>query len=1563
MMSNEKYDFTNDLSEIENVVGLQLSIYTKDEILKNSVVPITSAELNEGTSMNIPKCNGVNDPRLGPLSRSSPYVCPTDNLAYVKCPGYFGHIVFAKPVYWSHYLEIVVIILKFTCTSCSSLLIDKSGETSTSEHQAFLASQKLKGKSRWAKFKKIKHRKTCLECLADQPSRYNKEANIGIGATLTTQSSFPIAEYNSSNVTSSGTKKILMSAEMVYEIFSNISDEDVEIMGFSAQYSRPENFICSVFPVPPPCVRPSNLTETSQRSVDDLTYKISDIMKLNECLEKKIAKNENDEQIYWYLELLQYHVATYVNNEIKGLQKAKRRSGGPMKSVTARLKGKEGRIRQNLMGKRVDFSARSVITPDPMLGIDEVGVPLKIAKDLTYPETVTRYNIAHLTKIVHNGPNKYPGARYIRSLNGTKWEQRDLKHTERKGTLKSLELSIGDVVLRHLLDGDYVLFNRQPSLHKMSMMCHRVRVLPFDTFRLQLAVVGPYNADFDGDEMNLFLPQNVVSTRELEYLCSVLLQVISPQHSNPVISINEDSLMGSYLMTRDDILLNKRQFMNIMIWNEIAVTKLPVPKGPNGLYTGKQLFSLMLPNITMNTGKSKIINGELLEGTLNNAELGKSQNGIIKRLLKDHGTEHVRLFLDSVQRMVRCFLVNHSGYSIGIQDCLISKENQKIISNNIDESLSKAHELLHVAHEGIMKLKRKTEIIDDFENQMSEILEGCKYKAGSMLNSTENSILDKENKFLLFKTSGSKGKPDNITNTMGLIGQQSVSVKQEDGVYQKQRLPANYGIKAGGLNYRTLPVVSRDDDSPISRGFIANNFVSGLNCIEFWATNVSGREGLMDTALKTSDTGYFQRRLVKAMEDAKIAYDGTVRNSVDNILQLSYGCDGMNSIKLEKSDATDDLQLMLMNNTELYDKYMFYDEKWSSLVTPNIKKELTSKDGKSELQLLMKDVVNELLEFRNVMRTKIYANPIKKELPEYLKIKLPFNIKRIIHNARNTYVNHTMTTNLHPKKIVEDVNTLISNFKMIVCDNPNNSIYEEIEESNKTLIRIVIKTYLSPKRVINEYRLTEEGFNFVLNELNKQFLGGIVPPGESVGPLAAQSIGQPSTQMTLNTFHAAGSAGNSNLTTGMPRVREIIQVSKNPKGARMDIYLKPQYRYDIKKAEEIKNNLRQTTLKDITKQTQIIFDTENNLIDNDEFMDLYNDFMKEENITPSSPWVLRIELDKWKMFDRGITMFNVYDKIMNKFGNQYEAAFSDDNSENLVIRLKINLANLTQSESEQTDEYLLIKNIDNNLIDNIYLSGIPRISNAYIDEFKQRPVVIEYDENGDLVKVQYQDSDDGNYQIVQNPDPDGTFDYPREIVIHTEGSNLQEILQLPEVDITRTTSNHIVEIENVFGIEIARELIIRELYSLLTFTEELDIRHVALLVDTMIGKGSILSVDRFGIITGDTGPLARSSFEQTELQFTNGALFAEMDNMKGISANIMLGQVIRNGTGSFGVMLDEDMIVEGIDDENAYHGITKSSKDECEYDECDDLDFNINIDFDKNKDVTKNYTSVDIKLK
>lgn len=289
-------------------------------------------------------------------------------------------------------------------------------------------------------------------------------------------------------------RKKIVTPRRAYLILERITPEDAEWLGFT-KGNRPENFIISVLPVPPPCVRPSVQMDTSRRGEDDLTYKLAEIIRTNNNLKSYIDGEARGGEKGDLWALLQFHVATYLDNDIPKLAKAKHRSGRDINGIKQRLKSKEGRIRSNLMGKRVDFSARDVITPDPNLSINEVGIPESIAMNLTYKVYVTKKNIDWCYTLLRNGPYKYPGANFIvKTING-KREVFDLSITKNP---MSLNLRYGDAIVRHVLDGDYVLFNRQPSLHRMSMMAHRLRVLEGDTFRLAVAVTTPYNADFDG---------------------------------------------------------------------------------------------------------------------------------------------------------------------------------------------------------------------------------------------------------------------------------------------------------------------------------------------------------------------------------------------------------------------------------------------------------------------------------------------------------------------------------------------------------------------------------------------------------------------------------------------------------------------------------------------------------------------------------------------------------------------------------------------------------------------------------------------------------------------------------------------------------------------------------------------------------------------------------------------------------------------------------------------------------------------------------------------------------
>lgn len=463
--------------EIDKIKGIRFGVLSPDDIRRLSVAEIYKTDTYVSTE---PVVNGLFDPRMGVLDHNK--VCQTCEQKNTFCPGHFGHIQLARPVFYIQFFDYVKKLLKCVCFRCSKLLINPDSDTVKA-----IMNKKYSRQKRWELLSKMCSKiNRCGQenidgCGAKQPDKIYKEPIVKI-----------IMEWKD---IVDDSKKQIMSADEVLRILKRISDRDAEILGFSKKYNRPEWMICTVLPVPPPAVRPSVRTDTGQRSEDDLTHKLCDIVKTNNSLKSKIEKGASKEQIDITTQVLQYHVATFIDNKIPGINPAQQRTGRLLKSLTERLKSKEGRIRGNLMGKRVDFSARSVITPDPNISIDELGVPLKIAMNLTFPEIVNQYNRERLMNAVINGPDIYPGAKFIRKGTWTK----ALKNMPNRSTLV---LEDGDVVDRHLIDGDVVLFNRQPSLHKYSMLCHRVKVMPFHTFRLNVAICSSYNADFDGDLTN-----------------------------------------------------------------------------------------------------------------------------------------------------------------------------------------------------------------------------------------------------------------------------------------------------------------------------------------------------------------------------------------------------------------------------------------------------------------------------------------------------------------------------------------------------------------------------------------------------------------------------------------------------------------------------------------------------------------------------------------------------------------------------------------------------------------------------------------------------------------------------------------------------------------------------------------------------------------------------------------------------------------------------------------------------------------------------------------------------
>ena len=808
---------------VSKIVGIQFSILSPEEIRKGSVTEITSRDTYVG---NKPVIGGLFCPYMGVSEPGM--LCPTDGLDYMNTPGYFGRIELAAPVFYYQHLATVHKILRCVCIKCSKLLISKDG------HKQAL---KMLPDERWSYVFGVASKvKRCGDdsedgCGCLMPKKIRKE-NL---ATL-------IAEWESDGVkgmSEEDAKKMnmLLTPEIVLKIFRRISDDDVSFMGFSPAFSRPDWMICQVLAVPPPAVRPSIKMDGQQRSEDDLTHIIVNIVKANKTLQDKIRDGAQANIISDWHTVLQYYCATLVDNNIPGAAPVAQRSGRPLKSIKERLNGKGGRVRGNLMGKRVDFSARSVITPDPNLSIRELGVPLKIAKNITKPVVVNDMNRRVLTKLVRNGPEEYPGAKILERKGG---ENISLRYADRD----NIVLYNGDIVHRHMMDGDGVLFNRQPTLHRMSMMCHIARIMhQGDTFRMNVGDTKPYNADFDGDEMNMHMPQDEEAEAELKNLAAVPYQIISPAKNQSIIGIFQDSLLGSYRLTRPGVSFTPRDAMNLlMAYNGVN----------EGLFsshadriTSFQILSQIMPAFTMkyktkgfgenddfatSPGVLEIVDGKYLRGQLDKDVLGGGSNGLITRTCNDFGNMAASDFIDNLQNVVTEYMKG-SAYSVGISDLIANRSTNEQIAQSITAKKKEVKNLIDQTYLGIFENATGNTNEDEFEFQVTNILNKATNDSGKIgLKS-----LDKDNRFVTMVKAGSKGSDLNISQMIACLGQQLIDGK---------RIPY-------GFENRTLPHFTKYDDSPGARGFVENSFISGLTPEELFFHAMGGRVGLIDTAVKS----------------------------------------------------------------------------------------------------------------------------------------------------------------------------------------------------------------------------------------------------------------------------------------------------------------------------------------------------------------------------------------------------------------------------------------------------------------------------------------------------------------------------------------------------------------------------------------------------------------------------------------------------------------------------------------------------------------------------------------
>ncbi|KAH9036612.1 beta and beta-prime subunits of DNA dependent RNA-polymerase [Lactarius pseudohatsudake] len=1474
------HQFAHSSAPIRKVKEVQFGILSPEEIKAYSVVKVEYPEVMDETGHR-PKLGGLMDPRMGTIDRN--FKCQTCGESMSECPGHFGHIELARPVFHPGFIVKVKKILESICVNCGKLKADIS-DPNFAEKIRHVRDLKTRMAIVW------NHCKSKMVCEADEQRDEGdldgdepKKGHGGCGhlqPQIRKEGLKLFLQYKKPKDEDEDIKSVhqdrrLFTPSEVYTTLMKISESDLHLLGLSDEYARPEWMILTVLPVPPPPVRPSIAVDGgTMRSEDDLTYKLGEIIKSSTNVRKSEQEGSPAHIVTEYEQLLQFHVATYMDNDIAGIPQALQKSGRPVKAIRARLKGKEGRLRGNLMGKRVDFSARTVITGDPNLELDEVGVPRSIAMNLTFPERVTPYNISYLQELVRRGPNAYPGARYVVRDTGDRIDLRRNKQTD-------AFLQYGWIVERHLKDGDFVLFNRQPSLHKMSMMSHRVRLMPYSTFRLNLSVTPPYNADFDGDEMNMHIPQSEETRAELSQIAWVPRQIISPQANKPVMGIVQDTLCGIRKFTLRDCFLDWNQVQNILLWVPEWDGTVPTPAiiKPKPLWTGKQILSMAIPrginifrapdspspNPVFDDGML-IENGEIIFGVVEKKTVGASQGGLVHVVFREKGAEATRTLFTGLQCIVNFWLF-HNGFSIGIGDTIADKDTMNFVNKKISEKKENVRNLIQQAQKDELKPSPGMTIRESFESGVEFELNKARDDSGRHAQTH----LKDDNNVKQMVVAGSKGSFINISQMSVCVGQQSV---------EGRRIPF-------GFKHRTLPHFTKDDFSPEARGFVENSYLRGLTPQEFFFHAMAGREGLIDTAVKTAETGYIQRRLVKALEDVMVNYDGTVRNSLGDVLQFIYGEDGMDGAFIERQR----IETFHLSNREFEHNYRVDVTDPAGGFLPGVL-QVGIDDSSLELQARLDEEYAQLLEDRRILREFIFPRT-PANIPHYL----PVNLQRVVQNAMQIFhIDRRKPSDLDPVYIIDAVKELQKKLIVVRSEDP---ISRECQANATLNFCMHLRASFATRRVLEKYHLTREAFDWVLGEVETKFNQSIVNPGEMCGTLAAQSIGEPATQMTLNTFHYAG-VSSKNVTLGVPRLKEIINVATNIKTPSLTVYLQPELSISAELAKNVQQELAFTSLRTVTAAVEIWYDPDpqSTVIEEDQvFVEAFfaiPDEEMEQQLHLQSPWLLRLEMDRTKMIDRKLTMETVANKIKENFKSDLFVIWSEDNSEKLIIRCRV-LGGADKDEDGigTIEEDIFLRQLENTMLNSISLRGVKGIRRVFL--MKHDKTLIEEDgtivtgKSGDVLHTEW--------------------------VLETDGTNLPQVMCLDGVDFTRTYSNNCVEVFNVLGIEAARAAIMKELRNVIEFDGSyVNYRHLALLCDLMTHPGSLMAITRHGINRADTGALMRSSFEETVEILMEAAAVGERDDCHGIAENVMFGQMAPMGTGSFDVALDMDMLKDVIVD-------------------------------------------------
>eukprot|EP00177_Eucheuma_denticulatum_P004855 GFKZ01008814.1.p1 GENE.GFKZ01008814.1~~GFKZ01008814.1.p1 ORF type:complete len:1494 (+),score=243.88 GFKZ01008814.1:1413-5894(+) len=1414
--------------------SIQFSIMSPKEIAAAADIEVNNPRIYEESDRSQTR-GGALDPRLGAINKTR--TCETCQQNWRDCIGHHGYIRLALPVFHPGYFKVILRTLQMVCKHCSLVLLDPSLRYS------YLTKLRTKGVSAkshirdalirevWERSKKVKVCPYCSRAngtvkkvpvmrimhypLENKPSHKKKDEDEEEDEFLDKDEDEDLLNVDPAfHAAAKGNpdlrRHIMKAADelnpmRVLHIFEKIPAEDVRLLDMDPVVGRPERMLLQYMPVPPLCIRPTvESGPSSGTNEDDLTIKAAEIVTTSGVIANLLEKGGEANKVFETWDILQQEVARYINSEQPGLPPIQG-GGKPIRGISQRLKGKTGRFRGNLSGKRVDFSGRTVISPDPNLRIDQVGVPIYVAKTLTFPERVTTFNMKALRKAILNGPDKHPGANYIEFVDGSK---KNLQFVDRQKIAR--ELPKGAIVERHIRDGDIVLFNRQPSLHRISIMAHRVKISPHRTFRFNECVCAPYNADFDGDEMNLHVPQTHEAKTEAIELMGVVNNILTPKNGEPLVAATQDFITASFLVTSKSMFMDRAEFSRVATMMSNGEFSLPIPPPaiikPMELWTGKQLFTVLVQSAALSAGaltkpsewesvsyseagslapslallttevKEKgfkkggpsgalhspvmipqdsyvcFRGGELVCGQVGKKSLGDgSKPSILYVLARECGNVAAAHAMNRLARFAARWLAE-SGFSIGIDDVTPAAELLRSKQRLIAEGYEKCDEFIEQLRVGKLQLKPGCSAEETLEAVLNSELSRIREDAGKACIET---IDVRTNAALTMALAGSKGSTINMSQMIACVGQQTVSGgRAPDGFFGRALPHFELGLKAR---------------SPVAKGFVANSFYSGMVPTEFFMHAQSGREGLTDTAVKTAETGYMQRRLVKALEDLSVQYDWTVRSCNGALVQMMYGDDNLDPLEIEGEDG---------------DAVNFERALQGSIC---------SSKGTTEPMLTppqLRVCIEEL--FKDLEADLIAAN-----LLSTAKEDNEGGLKRCLRRSKDFLY----------KKAKE----------------------QEDLESSLGLRRCEVKYFLM--NVVAKLR------------------AAAVEPGTAVGAIAAQSVGEPATQMTLKTFHFAGVAA-MNITQGVPRLKEIINASKS---IATPITEAPLVNEDNEKlARIVKGRVERTTLGEVSL------------------------YMKEVYRSNCSYVAVRLDMDSVHRLQLDIDLTEVASRILQHSFSKIRVTADDI----VVIRpdkLRIRPHKKGESSRRDTDSAL----------------RLGRSQEARKKEMETRPHFLLQTLKHQLGKVPICGISSVHRAVIN--DKGG-----QKFELLIESDDLASIMVIPGTDGTKVICNHIMSVEKTLGIEAARRTVYDQIKTTMgSHGLQVASHHLQLLADCMTSRGSVLGITRFGIQKMRSSTLMLASFEMTVDHLFDAAIHSRRDDISGVSERIIMGVPIPIGTGLF----------------------------------------------------------------